>query len=622
MIGAVYTVFYDAPWIYIGTNQGLYVGQYSEVDNRIRNLHLQPHITGQVWDISRIDNQLICSFNDGTYELMGGNATCLSSVKGGTCIRKGVINGQEVLIQGTYSTLCVYVRSGGKWKFSHIIDNFINPVRYIEIDHTGTIWVSHLHEGIYAIQLSRDLRKAESVAEYKTLDGKTGTNLGLFMLNDWIVFSDHKQFYTYDYLKKTIIPYEELNKQTGNFAGSYRICRFKNDYFWFIRDNEAGLFELTNSRYKLVDFLTYSAFPTLTVDNNQNIVPLSDKKCLVTLENGLALYRMSERGITHIQVNLQMSSVSATNDEATQSLSLLVNNEPHLIPFKLNNLHFSVFYPDYGRMNNVEFRYKLDGLDKVWTASSLCERKYNYLPYGNYTFRAEAISKSGRKLASVSYSFTILPPLYLSFWAITFYVLLFILLICFMFWYISRYFHHKKEKIRLEHEEIRKKEIEKREKQIAALEKEVLESELKLKSKEIAESTMTIIKKNEMLQSIRKEIDEQKKLLGSQYPKKYYDRLIKLVDENLTSEDDWAVFQANFDRIHENFFRNLKIQYPQLTSNDLRFCAYLRLNLTSKDIAHLMNITLKGVEVGRYRIRKKLGVPSSKNLTEFMIEYK
>src|SRR5690606_25311034 len=115
-------------------------------------------------------------------------------------------------------------------------------------------------------------------------------------------------------------------------------------------------------------------------------------------------------------------------------------------------------------------------------------------------------------------------------------------------------------------------------------------AELTLKSKELAESTMTLITKNEMLARIREEVVRQKNALGSQYPNKYADKLMKMIDENISSEDDWARFEANFDRIHENFFRHLHRDYPELTSNDLRFCAYLRLNLSSKDIAHLMNI--------------------------------
>jgi DNA-binding CsgD family transcriptional regulator len=138
----------------------------------------------------------------------------------------------------------------------------------------------------------------------------------------------------------------------------------------------------------------------------------------------------------------------------------------------------------------------------------------------------------------------------------------------------------------------------------------------------LAASTISLIKKNELLASIKDELMIQKRTLGAVYPNKYYEKIVRILNENLSSEDDWAIFQTNFDRIHENFFRNLHTTYPELTSNDLRFCAYLRLNLTSKDIAHLMNISLKGVELARYRIRKKIGIPSNKSLTEFMIEFR
>jgi len=56
------------------------------------------------------------------------------------CIRKGIIHGQEVLVQGTYTDLCIYLKKNGKWQFSHSVENFVNPIRYLEIDYTGTIW--------------------------------------------------------------------------------------------------------------------------------------------------------------------------------------------------------------------------------------------------------------------------------------------------------------------------------------------------------------------------------------------------------------------------------------------------------------------------------------------------
>jgi len=360
------------------------------------------------------------------------------------------------------------------------------------------------------------------------------------------------------------------------------------------------------------------------VDEYQNIIPISDNECIFTLENGLALYHSDNLQSKTRHTSLQIKSVEASDAVSRQSVFLPLSSDSNpFTPFKRNNLIFTVFYPQYNDLNNISFRYKLEGLDKVWSEPTNSSQKtYNYLPHGDYTLNVEVLTKSGQKLSAVSYTFEVEPPFYLSMAAKILYALLIMLLGVGIYLYILRLIHLKKEKVRLEQEEIRHKEIEKREQQIIALENEKLESELTVKSKELAVSTMTIIKKNEILVTIKEEVIVQKNALGSQYPNKYYDKLIRLLDENLSSEDDWAIFQTNFDRIHENFFRNLHTQFPELTSNDLRFCAYLRLNLSSKDIAHLMNITLKGVEVGRYRVRKKIGIPSTKSLTEYMIEFK
>jgi len=72
--------------------------------------------------------------------------------------------------------------------------------------------------------------------------------------------------------------------------------------------------------------------------------------------------------------------------------------------------------------------------------------------------------------------------------------------------------------------------------------------------------------------------------------------------------------------VHNNFLTTLKIRFPDLSSTDLKLCAYLRLNLSSKEIAQLMNISLKGVEISRYRIRKKLNLATEINLYDFLIE--
>lgn len=623
-VGSIYSISYNEPNLYIGTNQGLYKAELSADKKSIHNLQLEPKIKGQVWNVNQFDNQQICGNNEETYDVSKNGTRMLSPIKGGICIKEGIIHGKEVLVQGTYTELCIYEKVNGEWVFSHTVDNFLNPIRYIEIDYTGTIWASHLHQGLYAIQLSSDLKKIEHITTFNSLDHKHQFNINVFSINNRVVFTDNTAFYTYDDIRKKIIPYDELNKSLGYFAHSYRVCHFKADLYWFIRDGESALVQVKPGAIKLLDVVQYALFLNQTVDDYQNVVPISEDECIFTLENGLALYHTNKLHQKKAATVLLLKSIQTSDAESKETIFLpLSSKSVHTTPFKRNNILFTVFFPQYSNLININYRYKLEGLDKVWGETTKSSQKvYSYLPYGEYTLNVEVYTKSGIKLSEASYKFEVEPPFYLSIAAKIIYLILIIMLGFGIYVYIQRLFHEKKEKIRMEQEEIRRKEIEKREQQIYALQNEKLESELKLKSKELAESTMTIIKKNEILVTIKEEVVNQKNALGSQYPNKYYDKLIRLLDENLSSEADWAIFQTNFDRIHENFFRNLHSTYPELTSNDLRFCAYLRLNLSSKDIAHLMNISLKGVEVGRYRIRKKIGIPSTKSLTEFMIEFK
>lgn len=622
-IGAVYDVKIKGKDIFIGTNQGLYKGGFR--GNNILNPSPVNPVKGQVWNISVYDGQYFIGNNDAGYQLENETPGLGSPVQGGFCIKKGIIHGNEVLVEGTYTQLCIYLKKNGAWKFSHTVDGFVNPVRYLEIDYTGRIWASHLHQGLFSIELSHDLKKIDRINTYNSLDGVNKYNINVFTVNNRVVFTDHHAFYTYDDIEKQIIPYKELNESLGHAVSAFRIAHFKSNYYWFIRDTEASLFRINEGKAELIDIVQYSLFKNQTVDDYQQVVPVNDNQCLLTLENGLALYQFNPEKTAVKKATLQLKTISVTDVDLSEVQYLPVYNDENKleIPFRKNNVTFTVYYPDYTQMNNVMYRFRLEGLDKLWGAPVLTNRKvYDYLPHGSYVLHVEVLDNSGLKLSELSYAFEVKPPFYWSIWARVFYLLLIVLFIYGTMRFFRNRYRRKYLLLQKEQEDRQRYEIEKKEQEIVALKNEKLEADLTLKSKELAESTMSLINKNEMLVLLKEEVIRQKATLGTQYPNKYADKLIRMIDENISSEDDWIKFQANFDRIHENFFRHLHRDYPDLTSNDLRFCAYLRLNLSSKDIAHLMNITLKGVEVARYRIRKKINLPSHKSLTEFMIEFK
>ena len=149
---------------------------------------------------------------------------------------------------------------------------------------------------------------------------------------------------------------------------------------------------------------------------------------------------------------------------------------------------------------------------------------------------------------------------------------------------------------------------------------EKLQNELTYKSKELANATMMVINHEELLNKLKSEIQENIRI--GRITRSHGSKLVKMIDSNLSGEDEWALFQENFDLIHENFFRKLTDQYPALTPSDLRLCALLRLNYSSKEIAKMLNLTLRGVEAARYRLRKKLNLNEEENLASFIINFK
>ena len=96
-------------------------------------------------------------------------------------------------------------------------------------------------------------------------------------------------------------------------------------------------------------------------------------------------------------------------------------------------------------------------------------------------------------------------------------------------------------------------------------------------------------------------------------------KVIRLLNEAKKLDNDWEQFAVHFDLVHANFLSNLKEKYLNLSPNDLKLCAYLKLNLSSKEIAQLLNITSRAVEVGRYRLRKKLNLKPEVNLFNFLL---
>ncbi|NCU03345.1 MAG: transcriptional regulator, partial [Chitinophagaceae bacterium] len=295
-------------------------------------------------------------------------------------------------------------------------------------------------------------------------------------------------------------------------------------------------------------------------------------------------------------------------------------------------LHFECASSLFGQELNTEYSYFLEGFDEDWSAwSKKTERDYTNLPAGNYTFNVKSRNNPDNQSPVTGFSFKILPPWYQTWWAYTVYVLLFFSLL-YLFYKRQQRKYKRLQQLKLQeqqrkYDEEQKQlqlqhqiEIEKSEKQIVELRNEKLQSEVEHKNSELASSAMNLVQKKEMLSKLKEDLAQYKSHTDAGKAGKEFQKIMKLIDKELDDNGEWEQFAVHFDSVHTNYLKKLKEQYPTLTTSDLKLAAYLRLNLSSKEIAQLMNISIRGVETSRYRLRKKLELPNEVNLFDHLIK--
>ncbi|MDD4514401.1 triple tyrosine motif-containing protein [Massilibacteroides sp.] len=617
--GMVHDLVKDNGDFYLATNQGVYY--LTGNDGTPKMIH---DSEGQSWYISKEDRQLFVGHNKGLLILENGKAVRLPGYRGagGTVLRKCVIHGQEILLQASYSTLSVFVKKNEKWEFSHEVKGFGNLIKAFEVDFSGNIWASHMHKGLYRLQLDNSLREVKEIEYIGKLSPQSRDGiLNVMQLRGRIVLTDGQKFYTYDDMSRKIIPYERMNKYYPNLAGTYRIVAADNDNYWFVTGSEYALLAYDGGDLTMQMRFPFSMIDNPPIEGRGNVYVDRMGETYLCLNGGFAVLSAKNKIRNQEERKLSISSVKATTRDKKKSILLLrEQTEPVKINYAFNNITFDFAYPNYTQTFSSSINYWLEGFENEWNDNpSDFTKNYSNLPYGSYVLHAKVYNSEGREMSDLSYPFTISPPFYRSAYAYLFYfVLIVCLLVLLIRIYVNWELSHEKKRAAEQHR-LQEEQLKAQEQQIIRLEKEKLEDELTYKSKELASATLSVISHNEFLEQLKAEVQSQK-LTGS-YSKGFFDKLIRMINDNITKEGDWTVFQANFDRIHEKFFVKLKNRYSDLTPGDLRLCALLRLNMPTKDMAGILNLSVRGVEAARYRLRKKLNLTEGESLTSFLITF-
>ena len=608
MLGTVYASIIHKGKLYIGTNQGLFYKDYiSDTNFKFIN-----GTKGQVWSLFNYDGTLFCGHDSGTF-IVEENTSRLIFGQSGTWKLETVPNNRNLLLQGNYHGVSVLEKVNNQWVFRNKISGYNYSTRYFEITNSNEVYVSHEYKGIFRFQLDSKFTKSSNLFAYKS--PVKGKNAGLSKFNNTI-------YYAY---KDGVF---KLNSKTKEFEKDKSLSSvFENDEYtsgklildnsnrlWVFSKNHINYFSVNKLSSDLKkNMISIPSSITNSMLGYENITQLSNATYLIGTTDGYYTFNINE--LTFKNQNVAISDISI--NKLNEKLTPFSISEQGSFKHDENNITFSYTVPEYNKYIIAEYQYLLEGFQDQWSEwSSKPTVNFKNLSPGDYTFKVRSKIVNSQPESYAVYSFTIKKPWYLT----NFALIVYFLLICLLAYYINKlygeYFHKQKQKLIEENNLLLEiKELE-NEQQLMKLRNEQLSMDVDTKSRELAVSNLSLIKKDELLTLIKEDL---KKTSEEEDGSRKLKSVINTINKNISEDNAWKVFKEAFDTADKDFLKKVKQAHVNLTPNDLRLCAYLRLNLSSKEIAPLLNISVRSVEIKRYRLRKKMDLSHETGLVEYIL---
>jgi len=606
VLGTVYTSQLYNGKLYVGTNQGLFYKDYQSNDE----FQFISGTKGQVWYLYIYDGTLFCGHDLGTFTVTNGSVKNVFS-KSGTWSFVRVPGNKNLLLQGNYYGISVLEKKNNEWVFRNKIRGFDYSSKYFAITKSFEIYVSHEYKGVFRLETDAKLQEVRRNFAYK--NPKKGKNASLVQFNDVIYYANKEGVFklnnaTKEFYKEPVLSsvFEKDEYTSGKMIvdNSNKIWLFSKNYISYYASN------------KLINKLKRNSIPipsslTNSMLGYENITQLSPSTYFFGTTDGYYTMNINELAFENYKVSISNISSNTLNGSVHTNPILEEGRFPH----DENNLTFSYTVAEYNKYINVEYQYILEGFQDQWSDWNVRPSvNFKNLPSGDYVFKVKAKLANSNLENTVTYSFTILKPWYATNLAIVIYILLGFLSIRLIHKEYNKYYQRQKEKLIEENNLLLEiKELE-NEQQLMRLKNEQLSQNVDEINKELAASAMSLHSKNELLAFIQKDLKN-----NEESDSRSIKTVISTINKNITGKDSWSVFQEAFNKTDKDFLKKMKEAHPSLTANDLRLCAYLRLNLSSKEIAPLLNISVRSVEIKRYRLRKKMDLSHEQGLVEYIL---
>tara|TARA_B100000900_G_scaffold415434_1_gene445302 strand:- start:10261 stop:13074 length:2814 start_codon:yes stop_codon:yes gene_type:complete len=591
--------------IYLGSSNGIFTQNFDLKSSSNTNYDFIAESEGQVYNFSQIRNSLFLNSHNGTYEIKNLQLEKFHDMGSWRLIETKIPN---LILGGDYQGICYFKKENNRWQKVGRIQNLNESSRIFTFQNDSTLWMTHGYKGAFRMLLDKKMQpKGEAMHFGKDNGFPSDILISVYDLNGKLVFTSEKGVFDFnlDSLKFTpnILFDEILGKDhISALKASQKntIYYIQNREFGILKEENYGKFKKETAVFKHINKFINDDLPNISIIDNKNI--------LIGAKEGFIHYDQSIKHIKNSSFSTLIRGVEVTDvKDSTQFLNPLFTkdlklNSEQTIKIKYASVYFDGF-------EDLTYSYKLSPLDENWSKwASENQKDYDHLPYGNYTFEVKARNIYGVESKTSKTNFRVQAPWYATktakFGYVTVGLLAFVLIPLIQ----SKRYTSVAEEI--------EKELKIKDEEIDKLNSEKLQTELNLKNEQLTSITMQLLKNKEFILNIQDKIEG---TLEKGNSKQQLLRLIKTIDQEVSKNDNWDEFAYHFDQVHGNYLEYLSSNNIRLSPREIKMAAFLRMNMSSKEISKLLNITTRGVELARYRLRKKLNLKRDQNLVEFLI---
>lgn len=626
-IGAGYASMLYGDKLFLGTNQALFTipwpYRYDQTPPRPEKI-----LGGQVWSIDTIGKSLFISSDRGLFQSASSSPGSVHQIEGipGSWGLRTLRAHPGYALAATYNGFYLLKQEGATLRNLGKMAGYSDAAGRFEEDTEGLIWLGHWLKGVYRMKVDPEKRRFSNIRLFTKANGLPSdrNNSVVIYKSSPIVATEHGIY--------RILPDGKAVRDDILSQGmpkddavhlfplpDQRLLAFSSHIAREIHPESSGVVRTDSISLRLIGTHLIPGFENVGIAADNLIAGSQEGFYIINPARSLAMPWRPKSFV---------ASVYADRDSLIYLASTCGKNVIPEIPYSLNSLRFEFAIPDIHEDNVILFSCFLENYDNDWgVPSASSSKEYTKLREGNYTLRLRAINTTTGEVSESSLQFKVLPPWWRSPAANIFYILFTLAMLYLSVRIIqrassraARRMESEKEKELLNLRRQSEQETLRKDYEIAALKSEQLEKDIKHKSSELSNITMNVIRKNEILLNISSRLEK----LRDEAEEKGFpisadiEKIRKSISHNISHDDDWKNFNQNFDIVYENYTKRLMKLHPDLSKTELRICCYLKMGLSSKDIAPLFNISPRSVEMSRYRLRKKMGLERETNLTAYL----